>query len=352
MDTIERRILRASSARVARVALVLLAGIIVGLAMASFGMGAVWMTLGLAGLVLAFVLWNTTPLLFKPRPAYVPPSPERVHWPEALPIEPTGRHRRLILCVHGFPSTPADFRKLLAVSDARGWDIASPLLPGCGTAPADLLATEWSQYLAAVTDTWNRLRPRYDEACVVGISMGGALSLALAEATCADPALAPLALATVAAPVVLNAWARHGIVKSPLLYAARFLAPIMPAIRAAYPDPDRIGEDGDTDWKGYLGTYTRQSYTLQVGMRAVERALPAVTCPILVCHARGDRMVDFRNAGIIMSQVGSSDIEAYTANMDQFRHRQHNLLAYDSQRDRVWSRILDFFEARSARSPH
>jgi len=350
MDTIETRISRARRARLARVALVLMAGIVVGLVLARLGACAVWKSLGLAVLVLAFGLWNTTPILFKPRPDYVLPPPGKVRWPEALPIEPAGRHRRLILCVHGFPSTPADFRKILAVSDARGWDIAAPLLPGCGTAPSDLLATEWSQYLAAVTDTWDRLRPQYDEACMVGISMGGALVLALAEATCADPARAALAMSTVAAPVVLNAWTRHGIIKSPLLYAARFLAPIMPTIGAAYPDPDRVGEDGDTDWKGYLGTYTRQSYSLQVGMRDVERRLPQVTCPILVCHARGDRMVDFRNAGILMSQVGSNDIEAYTANMDRFRHKQHNLLAYDSQRDRVWSRILDFFEARSGQN--
>lgn len=349
MDAIEKRIARAARARLARTAAVMLAGLLVGLAIGRCGAGAASIPLGLGALMVAFGAWNTTPILFKPRPAYAPPSAAKVRWPEALPIEPAGRHRRLILCVHGFPSTPADFRKLLAATDARGWDVAAPLLPGCGTHPKDLLATEWSQYLAAVTDTWNRLRPLYDEACLVGISMGGALVLGLAEATCSDPARAPLAVSTVAAPVVLNAWVRHGIVKNPLLYAARFLGPIMPSIGAGFPDPDRAGEDGDADWVGYLGTYTRQSYTLQVGMRAVERALPAVTCPILVCHARGDRMVDYRNAGILMSQVGSNDIEGYTANMDGFRHRQHNLLAYDSQRDRVWSRILDFFEARSAR---
>lgn len=348
MDVIETRISRAKRARLARTGMVTLVGIAMGLALASIGTGAFWISIELAILALAFGLWNTTPFLFKPRPAYVLPSPQKVRWPEALPIEPTGRHRRLILCVHGFPSTPADFRKILTVSDARGWDVAAPLLPGCGTEPKDLLATEWSQYLAAVTDTWNRLRPQYDEACLVGISMGGALVLALAEATCADPARAPLAMSTVAAPVVLNAWTRHGIVLNPLLYAARFLGAIMPSIGAAFPDPDRVGEDGDNQWKGYLGVYTRQSYTLQVGLRVVERRLPQVTCPILVCHARGDRMVDYRNAGILMSQVASNDIEAYTANMDQFRHKQHNLLMYDSQRDRVWSTILDFFEARSS----
>jgi carboxylesterase len=249
--------------------------------------------------------------------------------------------------VHGFPSVPSDFRKLAAATDARGWDIAAVLLPGCGTDPGDLLSTEWSQYLAAVRDEWARLRGRYDTACLVGTSLGGSLALALAEETCGNPASAPAAIATIGSPVVLNAWLRHGIVANPLVYLARFIGPLVPSVGAGFPDPGRKGEDGDGDWKGYRGTYTKQAFSIQLGLRAMERRLEEVTCPALVCHARGDRMVDFRNAGILMDRLGSKDIEAYIANMDGFRHMQHNLILYDSQREQTWDRILDFFEKRT-----
>jgi carboxylesterase len=295
----------------------------------------------------AIGLWNTTPVLFKPDPRYAATPPERVRWPEARPVEPSGRHSRLVFCVHGFPSTPSDFRKIVAASEARGWDVAAPLLPGCGTEPRDFLSTEWSQYLAAVRDEWARLRPRYESACLVGTSMGGSLALTLAAETCANPALAPAGVATIGSPAVLNAWLRYGLVMHPLIYLSRMLGAVVPSIGAALPDPGREGEDGDGDWKGYLGIYTRQTYSLQVGLRDMERKLPAVTCPALVCHARGDRMVDFRNAGILMERLGSSDIEAYVANMDGFGHMRHNLVLYDSQRDKVWKRILDFFEAHA-----
>jgi carboxylesterase len=335
-----------SRGRLTRLAIIAVYAGTAGWAGAIFGPAAFAFAAGFAALAVAIGLWNTLPILYKPRPEYAPTPREHLRWPEAAPIEALGRHRRLILGVHGYPSTPADFRRLVDACDARGWDLAAPLLPGCGSSPHDLLGTEWSQYLAMVRDTWSALRPRYEHACIVGISMGGALSLALAEETCADPALAPDAIATIGAPAVLNAWYRHGLVANPLIYLARTLGSIVPAVGMGYPDPDREREDGEASWKGYRGTYTRQTHSLQLGMRETERRLPLVTCPALVCHARGDKIVDFRNSGIILSRVGSKDIEAYVANMDEFGHNRHNLLAYDSQRDRVWKRILDFFESR------
>ncbi len=345
----DRRAGAARGGRVARMVLLALAGVGIGWSGALVGPWVLVASVLVVLVVLAVGLWNTTPVLFRPDPRYAPLPAERIRWPESRPLEPSGAHRRLVFCIHGFPSTPADFRKVAAAAEARGWDIATPLLPGCGTDPADLLSTEWSQYLAAVRDEWARLRPRYDAACLVGTSMGGSLALALAEETCQDAALAPAAIATIGAPAVLNAWLRHGIITNPLIYLARTLGAFVPSIGAKLPDPTRAGEDGDGDWKGYLGIYPRQTYTLQIGMRAMERGLGRVTCPALVCHARGDRMVNFRNAGVLTGGLGSSDIEGYVANMDGFGHMQHNLMLYDSQRDRTWRRILDFFEARVQR---
>jgi len=333
--------------RAARIAATAAAGGAVGFAAATIGPVALAASAAITIAAIAVGLWNTTPIGFKPNPRYAAPSPARPRWPEAAPIAPSGRNRRLVYCVHGFPSTPADFRKVIAASDERGWDLAAPLLPGCGGDPRDLRGTEWSQYLAAVRDGWAELRPRYDAACLVGVSMGGSLALALAEEACADPALAPSAIATIGAPATLAAWLRHGLVVHPLVYLSRTIGSFVPSIGAGLPDPDRAGEDGDGDWKGYLGLYPRQTYTLQLGLRAMERRLGEATCPALVCHARGDRMVDFRNAAVVEAGLGSDDIEAYVANMDGFGHMRHNLMLYDSQRDRVWSRILDFFERRT-----
>ncbi len=322
---------------------------------------------------------NTLPWFYRPKKAYAPLDPARVRWPDALPLESFKGSDRLLFCVHGFPSTPSDFRKLEKQSNERGWDMYAPLLPGCGTAWQDILATSWEQYLAFISERWRELRPRYRHVCLVGSSLGGSLALALAEELAeelaekaekaeAGPAevpggegdaglsaaagsIGPDALATIGSPAVLNALLRHGLMRSPLIYLARFMGAFIPSIGAGYPDPERAGEDGDGDWKGYIGVYPRQTYTLQLGLRAMERRLGLIRCPALICHARGDRIVSFANAGIVARGLGSARVERYDADMGGFRHAQHNLLLYDSQRERAWERILGFFESALADSP-
>lgn len=298
------------------------------------------------GLVAAgfLALCNTMPWLYRADAYYVEPENAAVRWPEARTLRSFKGNDRLLFCLHGFPSTPADFRKVEAVATERGWDLFAPLLPGCGTDPEDIKSTNWAQFIACARDHWMEQRPLYRRVCLVGSSVGGSFCLSLAREFCADPALAPGAVATIGSPAVLNAFLRYGLVRSPLLYAARFLGAFIPSLGAGLPDPARPGEDGDGDWKGYLGVYPRQAYSLQVGLREMERNLGAVTCPALICHATSDRVVSFANAAIIAGGLGSDRIEAYIANMNAFGHARHNLLLYDSQRDRVWKRILDFFD--------
>jgi carboxylesterase len=320
------------------------AGALLALAVCRGGAAALLWTASVSAAAAAFLYWNLKPL--PPRsaiPTIPPPDPERLMHPDAAPLALHKGHRDLLFCVHGFPATPADFRPFLAEADVLGYDLAAPLLPGCGTRPGDLAGRDYDSFLHNVRSEYLRLRPRYERVFLVGQSLGGTLALALAEEYCAVPALAPAALAAIGAPVVLNSLVRHGMVRHPLIYLARFLGLFTAFLGARIPEPGREGEDGDERWLGYEGTYPRIVHSFQIRLPEVERKLRRVSCPVLICHARGDRMTDYRNAAIIASGVGSDRIETYTANMDRFRHIRHSLLLYDSQRDRVRERILRFF---------
>lgn len=330
--------------RFLRLSCAVLAGLALGLAASAIGPAWLLAYASLLALMGLLALFNSTPFLYAPESRYRAVDASRVAWPEALPILDRRGNDRLLFCIHGFPATPADFRRVSDSAATRGWDLAAPLLPGCGTRPEDLYPTNWSQYLAAARDMWIELRPRYKTACLVGVSVGGSLSLALAEEFCASPELAPSAMATVGSPAVLNSLFRHGLIKSPLVYLARTLGAFIPSLGAALPDPERMGVDGDGYHKGYLGVYPRQTYSIQLGLRETEKKLRLVTCPILVCHATGDRIIPYANQGIIATGVGSAVVELYTAHMGEFSHAKHNLLLYDSQRERVWAAILDFFD--------
>lgn len=318
-------------------------GALLALAACRWGAPALLWTAAGAAAAGGFLWWNLKPL--PPRPAAPPPTPdpERLMHPDAAPVFHLKGHRDLLFCVHGFPATPAEFRPFLPEADVLGYDLAAPLLPGCGTSPRDLAGQDYDSFLGYVRSEYLRLRPRYDRVFLVGQSLGGTLALVLAQEYCAVPALAPAAAATIGAPVVLNSLVRHGMVRHPLIYAARFLGLFTAGLGARLPEPGREGEDGDERWLGYRGVYPRFVHSLQIRLPEIEGRLRRVTCPVLVCHARGDRMTDYRNAAIIASGVGSDRIETYTANMDRFRHIRHSLLLYDSQRDRVRERILRFF---------
>ncbi|HSV56795.1 MAG TPA: alpha/beta fold hydrolase [Magnetospirillaceae bacterium] len=317
------------------------AGALLALAATAQGAGAL---ASAAGLAAVFFIWNLKPIAWKPRLVPAPPAAQdHLLTPEAGPVASLRGHRDLLFCLHGFPSTPADFRGFSPEADVLGYDLAAPLLPGCGTRPEDIVHEHFDSWLAYARAEYLRLRPRYDRVFLVGQSLGGTLALVLAEEFCAVPAMAPAAVATVGSPVVLNSLLRHGMVRHPLIYAARFLALFLPSLGAGIPELGREGEDGSERWLGYTGVFPRMLHSMQVRFPEVERRLRRVTCPVLVCHGRGDCMVDYRNAAIIACGVGSDHIETWTANMDRFRHIRHSLLLYDSQRDRVRERIFRFF---------
>ena len=55
------------------------------------------------------------------------------------------------------------------------------MLPGHGTDIADMLPTRWEDWSAAAEEAYTELAARSDGVVVVGLSMGGTLSVWLAE---------------------------------------------------------------------------------------------------------------------------------------------------------------------------
>ncbi len=68
----------------------------------------------------------------------------------------------------------------VALADA-GLTVELPLLPGHGTEVADMVPTTWEDWSAAAEDAYAKLEARCDAVVVVGLSMGGTLSVWLGE---------------------------------------------------------------------------------------------------------------------------------------------------------------------------
>ncbi len=68
-------------------------------------------------------------------------------------------------------------RAMAEACAAAGHHVELPRLPGHGTTIEDMLTTSWQDWSGEVLDAYGRLAERVDRIVVIGLSMGGALTL-------------------------------------------------------------------------------------------------------------------------------------------------------------------------------
>lgn len=86
------------------------------------------------------------------------------------------------LVLHGFTGTPASVRNIAEALAAAGHDVELPRLPGHGTTIDEMQTTSWADWSGEVEAAYQRLAARVERVVVIGLSMGGTLTLHLALA--------------------------------------------------------------------------------------------------------------------------------------------------------------------------
>jgi carboxylesterase len=82
-----------------------------------------------------------------------------------------------VLVLHGFTGNPSSMRGVAETMAALGHHVEMPRLPGHGTTIVDMLDTTWADWTGEVAAAHRRLAERTDSIVVIGLSMGGALTL-------------------------------------------------------------------------------------------------------------------------------------------------------------------------------
>ena len=82
------------------------------------------------------------------------------------------------LLIHGFTGTPKEMRWMGEYLNCElGFTCFGVRLTGHATRPKDMVRSRWTDWTASVEDGYNFLRGATDSVYLVGLSMGGALSL-------------------------------------------------------------------------------------------------------------------------------------------------------------------------------
>jgi len=223
------------------------------------------------------------------------------------------------LVIHGFTGSPKSMRPWAEHLAAAGLSVELPRLPGHGTTWQDMTVTRWEDWYAEVDRTFSGLRERCETVIVMGLSMGGSLSLRLAENRPDEVA----GLVLVNPAVHTERWDRH------LLPFVRHVVKTFPGIRNDIKKPDQ-------DEGAYDKLPLQPAYSLQQGWAQIRADIARVTSPVLLLHSRVDHVVEPSNAAWILANVSSAD------RTEVWLEDSYHVATLDNDAPLIFSSSVDF----------
>lgn len=199
-----------------------------------------------------------------------------------------------IVVVHGFSGNPNSTRPLGEALAERGFAVEVVRLPGHGTTVKDMATTRYPDWRAEVERAVDELAARVDRVLLVGLSMGGTISLDVA-ASRRD---------TVAGVVPINATmiSRDGLLVKLGPYLEKILA-IAPAKLAGLVEND-IAKGGDE--KAYDKVSTAAGNSLLAELPRIRAKLLDLTQPVVVAFSPQDHSVPPKNSKAILELLGDN----------------------------------------------
>src|SRR5438270_10960761 len=244
--------------------------------------------------------------------------PEHPVLPGAEPFSaPGGPHGALVL--HGFTGCPQSMRGLGQAYAAGGFAVELPRLPGHGTSLDDMLETGWSDWSATAEAAYADLAGRCDKVVVSGLSMGGTLTLWLAER---HPEIAGIVLVNPAAEPPAESFREmlQGILDSG--------NSTMPAVGNDIADP------GGTEL-AYESTPVAPLLSMFDAVKEVAGGLAKIECPVLLMNSPQDHVVPPESSDLIANGV-AGPLERVTL------ERSYHVATLDYDKDEIERRAVEF----------
>ncbi|MBH0166663.1 alpha/beta fold hydrolase [Fictibacillus sp. 7GRE50] len=190
-----------------------------------------------------------------------------------------------ILISHGFTGSTQSMRPLGEAYAKAGYTVCGPRLKGHGTHYEDMEKTTYHDWIASIEEGYLWLKERCDSIFVTGLSMGGTLTLYVAETYPDIKAVIPINAAIDIQDMENMQHSNH-----------RFL--------------DAIGSDlknPDVKELAYEKTPVQSLKEIVLLMKKVKESLHTVTCPALIFVSTEDHVVPPNNSQTIYDSISSRD---------------------------------------------
>lgn len=232
------------------------------------------------------------------------------------------------LLVHGFTGTPKEMRWMGEYLAGKGYSVMGIRLSGHATRVEDMKRSRWQDWLACVEDGYNLLSGISERIYLVGLSMGGILSLTFASRR-HNPPLSLSGVVAMATPsdIPINS------------YLARLIRPISLFM------PYRAKGSGDWHDQEALKEHicypidpTRAGVEVRDLLSDMHCGLSGVNCPVLMIYSKDDATVtpEAGHADKIYQALGSQSKQ-----LTWIEGSGHNITC-DLQRQSVFDMVAEF----------
>jgi carboxylesterase len=187
-----------------------------------------------------------------------------------------------VLLIHGFTATTFEMRSLADRLNAEGYTVSGPLLPGHGTSPDDLNKVIWQDWVLTCEEAFRTLKKHCDRVFIGGESMGGLLSLVLAD--------------------------RFPEIKGVLLYAPAINNPKLrftPLLKHFLKYSKKKNQDDLYEWQGYRVNPVAGAAELYSLQRFAITLLEGINMPAIIFQGTEDHTVKPSGAQMVFDRIRS-----------------------------------------------
>ena len=196
-----------------------------------------------------------------------------------------------VLLSHGFTGSPASMRPFAEHLAAEGFGVALPRLPGHGTNWREMNTTRWQDWYAVLDDELDRLRKEHTKVFVAGLSVGGCLTLRLAEQHGED----------IAGIILVNPSVQTDDKRLAALPVLKRFVPSLPGVANDIKKPG-------VDECAYDRVPLKALHSLSQLWKVTREDLAKVTQPVALFRSTVDHVVEPSSGLKVLSSISSRDV--------------------------------------------
>ncbi len=198
------------------------------------------------------------------------------------------------LLTHGFTGAPKEMRWMGEYLAEEGFSVLGVRLAGHATDPQEMIRTRYVDWMHSVEDGYHLLKGTVDQVVLIGLSMGGTLSLLTASKL------------DVAGVFVMSTLYQ---LDDPRMKYIKSLSHFVAYLPKTKEEPGATWVDKES-WRehvSYPKNPVRSIAELPLLLAEMRAALPKISVPVQLVHSRNDTYVAGENMAKIYADLGTND---------------------------------------------